>query len=91
MPLREGGGGIPDLGRESRPPKLGMAQFSELSLEDQEIGRGELRARRQLRHLNSVRIASLGLSKEDQRRARVLGCPDPGAGWLVRRGGSWWK
>jgi len=29
-------------------------------------------------HLNPVRIAGLGLSKEDQRRARVLGCEDPG-------------
>ncbi len=46
MPLSEGGGGIPDLGRESRPPRMGMAPFSKLSLEDQEIGRGELRVRR---------------------------------------------
>lgn len=36
-------------------------------------------------HLNPVRIAGLGLSKEDQRRARVLGCPDPGAELVTRR------
>lgn len=36
-------------------------------------------------HLNPVRIAGLGLSKEDQRRARVLGCPDPGAELVARR------
>ena len=46
MPLGEGGGGVPDLSREWRPPRLGMAPFSELSLENQEIGRGELRGRR---------------------------------------------
>ncbi len=36
-------------------------------------------------HLNPVRIAGLGLAKEDQRRARVLGCPDPGAELVARR------
>ncbi len=29
-------------------------------------------------HLNPVRIGGLGLSESDQRRARVVGCPDPG-------------
>jgi hypothetical protein len=46
MLLSEGSGGIPDLGWESRPPRLGVAPFEDLSLEDQEIGRGELRVRR---------------------------------------------
>ncbi len=36
-------------------------------------------------HLNPVRVAGLGLSKEDQRRAKVLGCPDPGAELVTRR------
>ncbi len=36
-------------------------------------------------HLNPVRVAGLGLAKEDQRRARVLGCPDPGAELVARR------
>ena len=36
-------------------------------------------------HLNPVRIAGLGLSKEDQRRARVLGCEDPGRELVSRR------
>jgi putative transposase len=35
-------------------------------------------------HLNPVRIAGLGLGKAEQRRAKVLGCPDPGAE-LVRQ------
>ena len=35
-------------------------------------------------HLNPVRIHGLGLGKADQRRAKVVGCPDPGAE-LVRR------
>lgn len=34
--------------------------------------------------LNPVRIAGLGLSKPDQRRARVLGCPDPGKELVAR-------
>ena len=46
MLLSKGSGGIPDLGWESRPPRLGIAPFEDLSLEDQEIGRGELRVRR---------------------------------------------
>jgi hypothetical protein len=33
MPLDEGGGGIPDLGRESRPPRLGLSPIGKLSLE----------------------------------------------------------
>ena len=36
-------------------------------------------------HLNPVRIAGLGLGKEDQRRARVLGCADPGRELVSRR------
>jgi hypothetical protein len=36
-------------------------------------------------HLNPVRIGGLGLSKEDQRRARVLGCEDPGRELVSRR------
>ncbi len=36
-------------------------------------------------HLNPVRIAGLGLGKEDQRRARVLGCEDPGKELVSRR------
>jgi hypothetical protein len=36
-------------------------------------------------HLNPVRIGGLGLSKEDQRRAKVVGCPDPGAALVARR------
>ncbi len=36
-------------------------------------------------HLNPVRIGGLGLSKDDQRRAKVLGCPDPGAELVARR------
>ena len=35
-------------------------------------------------HLNPVRMDGLGLGKEEQRRAKVVGCPDPGAA-LVRR------
>jgi len=36
-------------------------------------------------HLNPVRIAGLGLSKEDQKKARVLGCEDPGRELVSRR------
>ncbi len=36
-------------------------------------------------HLNPVRIDGLGLSKDDQRRAKVLGCPDPAAELVARR------
>jgi hypothetical protein len=46
-------------------------------------------------HLNPVRIGGLGLSKRDQRRARVLGCADPGAELVRRRlerlGGYRWS
>ena len=35
-------------------------------------------------HLNPVRIGGLGLGKAEQRQAKVVGCPDPGAE-LVRR------
>lgn len=35
-------------------------------------------------HLNPVRVGGLGLGKEDQRRAKVVGCAEPGAE-LVRR------
>jgi REP element-mobilizing transposase RayT len=36
-------------------------------------------------HLNPVRIGGLGLSKEDQRKAKVVGCADPGAEVMARR------
>jgi putative transposase len=36
-------------------------------------------------HLNPVRIGGLGLGKDEQRRAKVLGCPDPGAALITRR------
>jgi putative transposase len=36
-------------------------------------------------HLNPVRIAGLGLGKKDQRKARVLGCEDPGRELVSRR------
>ncbi|MBL9137040.1 MAG: transposase [Verrucomicrobiales bacterium] len=36
-------------------------------------------------HLNPVRIAGLGLDKEAQRRARVIGSEDPGAELVARR------
>jgi REP element-mobilizing transposase RayT len=36
-------------------------------------------------HLNPVRIGGLGLGKSDQRRARVLGCEDPGQELVKRR------
>lgn len=36
-------------------------------------------------HLNPVRIAGLGLSKRDQQKARVAGCPDPGNELVSRR------
>jgi REP element-mobilizing transposase RayT len=36
-------------------------------------------------HLNPVRIGGLGLSKEDQRRAKVGPCDDPGAELVARR------
>lgn len=36
-------------------------------------------------HLNPVRIGGLGLSKQDQRRAKVVGCADPGAELVARR------
>ena len=36
-------------------------------------------------HLNPVRIVGLGLSKEDQRRAQVLGCEDLGRELASRR------
>jgi putative transposase len=36
-------------------------------------------------HLNPVRIGGLGLSKSDQRRAKVLGCEDPGSELVKRR------
>ncbi|HRI12237.1 MAG TPA: hypothetical protein PLX89_04455 [Verrucomicrobiota bacterium] len=36
-------------------------------------------------HLNPVRVRGLGLSKENQRRARVLGVKDPGHELIARR------
>jgi hypothetical protein len=36
-------------------------------------------------HLNPVRIGGLGLSKDDQKRAKVMGCADPGAELIQRR------
>ena len=36
-------------------------------------------------HLNPVRVSGLGLSKKDQQRARVAGCPDPGRELVSRR------
>jgi hypothetical protein len=36
-------------------------------------------------HLNPVRIGGLGLSKSDQRRARVLGSGNPGEELVKRR------
>ncbi len=36
-------------------------------------------------HLNPVRIDGLGLGKDAQRRARVMGCDDPGAELVARR------
>jgi REP element-mobilizing transposase RayT len=36
-------------------------------------------------HLNPVRIGGLGLSKSDQRKARVLGCENPGEELIRRR------
>ncbi len=36
-------------------------------------------------HLNPVRIDGLGLSKKDQRRARVIGCENPGRELVSRR------
>jgi hypothetical protein len=36
-------------------------------------------------HLNPVRIGGLGLSKSDQRRAKVIGCEDPGRELVNRR------
>ncbi len=36
-------------------------------------------------HLNPVRIGGLGLAKADQRRAKVVGCADPGAELIARR------
>jgi REP element-mobilizing transposase RayT len=36
-------------------------------------------------HLNPVRIGGLGLSKNDQRRARVAGCQNPGQELVKRR------
>ena len=36
-------------------------------------------------HLNPVRVQGLGLGKAEQRRAKVLGCEDPGAALVARR------
>ena len=36
-------------------------------------------------HLNPVRVGGLGLSKSDQRRAKVLGCENPGRELIQRR------
>ena len=36
-------------------------------------------------HLNPVRIDGLGLGKEDQKRARVIGCAEPGRELVQRR------
>jgi REP element-mobilizing transposase RayT len=36
-------------------------------------------------HLNPVRIGGLGLGKEEQRRARLTGCEDPGKALVLRR------
>lgn len=36
-------------------------------------------------HLNPVRVSGLGLAKEDQRRARVVGCEDPGKALVEHR------
>jgi putative transposase len=36
-------------------------------------------------HLNPVRVEGLGLGKAEQRRAKVLGSPDPGAALVARR------
>ncbi len=46
MPLSESSGRLPGLGRESGPPRKGMAPFEALSLEDQEIGHAKLRGSR---------------------------------------------
>ena len=35
--------------------------------------------------LNPVRVQGLGLGKAEQRRAKVLGCEDPGAALVARR------
>ena len=45
---------------------------------------GAVRVARYL-HLNPVRIGGLGLSKSDQRRAKVLGCENPGLELVKRR------
>jgi putative transposase len=36
-------------------------------------------------HLNPVRVTGLGLSKKDQRQAKVIGCEDPGNELIQRR------
>jgi REP element-mobilizing transposase RayT len=36
-------------------------------------------------HLNPVRVEGLGLGKDEQRAAKVMGCPDPGAELVARR------
>jgi hypothetical protein len=36
-------------------------------------------------HLNPVRIQGLGVGKSEQRRAKMLGCEDPGAALVARR------
>ena len=36
-------------------------------------------------HLNPVRVGGLGLGKEEQRQAKVLGCADPGRALVNRR------
>jgi len=36
-------------------------------------------------HLNPIRVGGLGLGKEEQRRAKVLGCANPGTALISRR------
>jgi len=58
-----------------------QGRFKSLVIEDEA---GVVEVARYL-HLNPVRITGLGLGKEDQRRAKVVGCSDPGRELVERR------
>ncbi len=58
-----------------------QGRFKAILIED----RGRVGEVARYLHLNPVRVAGLGLSKADQRRAKVADLPDPGAELIRRR------
>ena len=58
-----------------------QGRFKAIVIEDQ---RGVVAVARYV-HLNPVRVGALGLGKAEQRRAKRVGCVDPGAELIARR------